>query len=203
MFPQRYDTDGKVSVKPPNPNYAGIVKQVDLISRLFSANTVSMGKARGSLKWKLAPGPGVSNTPTTTLAPVLKPSSYPNITPISDNSSTSEISDYDSMASVASFASDSRPAATIWGKSRLVDPNYKPAFTGVMGTPVAPVVAMQENYTMSPLWGQAGNLASARAKRCRFQEDDVPDLVTSNSDDAAPMGNPTYTPKRDDWTDNE
>jgi hypothetical protein len=204
MFPQRYDTDGKVSVKPPNPNYAGIVKQVDLISRLFSANTVSMGKARGSLKWKLAPGPRVSNTPTTTLAPVLKPSSYPNINPISDNSSTSEISDYDPMASVASFASDSRPAATIWGKSRLVDPNYKPAFTGVMGTPVAPVVAMQENYTMSPLWGQADNLASARVKRCRFHEDDdVPDLINSNGDVVSPMGNPTSTPKRDDWTDNE
>ena len=74
----------------------------------------------------------------------------------------------------------------------------------MIGTPVAPVVAMQENYTMSPLWGQAGNLAPARVKRCRFQEDDdVPDLVNSNGDVVSPMGNPTYTPKRDDWTDNE
>ena len=203
MFPQRYDTDNKVSTNPPNPNYAGIVKQIDLISRLFNANTVSMGNNRGSLKWKLAPGPRA--TPTApTLAPALKPSSYPAITAVSDNSSTSEISDYDSMASFASIDSNFRPNSTIWGKSRLVDPNYKPAFTGVKGTSDAPVMAMQENYTTSPLWGQAGNLTQARVKRCRFQEDDVvPDLVNSNGDVVSPMGNPTYTPKRDDWTDNE
>jgi hypothetical protein len=72
------------------------------------------------------------------------------------------------MASFASIEPNFRPTSTIWGKSRLVDPNYKPAFTGMIGTPVAPVAAMQENYTMSPLWGQAGNLAPARVKRCRL-----------------------------------
>jgi hypothetical protein len=56
-----------------------------------------------------------------------------------------------------------------------------------MGTSVAPIVPMQENYTMSPLWGQAGNLALARVERCCFLEDDVPKLVTSNGDDASPI----------------
>jgi hypothetical protein len=141
MFPQRYDTEKKVANRSPNPNYAAIVQKIDLISKFFTAGTVTTGEP-GALSWKLAPGCRVNGAPSS--APILKPSSYP-VLPISDGSSTSDVSEFDSMATVDTPTPS--PCA-IWGKASI-----------------------QPDIVGSAQWGHSHLPPLNRAKRFRFELD--------------------------------
>lgn len=174
MFPQRYDTDTKVANGPPNPAYTSTVKKLALVARLLNADVITIGDTPGGLNWKMAsalrnhgPSPVLSNPdvkPTSDNASVQKL--------ISDASSTSDTSEYDSMASYSSNGSAIK-GTTIWGKSRSIADGFYNYDSKPFGSPIPPLAAVMESGESrgSTIWGQAP--VTAPVKRLRFNSDDT------------------------------